>query len=137
MNTLSKKITPLFFREEIRHDCYADVQALWRELHKNSEEHPLTLAHHILYAILRGKDWRKTFTPITNEVKLANGLAPDWALTEALYRLNAHLDVFKDFEPLIDSQSCAALVRSLLSGRKAFAYNPTSPLLEELLKVKV
>lgn len=132
MNTLSKKITPIFFKEENKTSCYNEVRELWLTLQKN-DEIQLTLAHHILYAILRGKDWRKCFTPITNEVKLANGAAPDYAFTQAFYRLNSRLDVFNDFASLIEPEQCAKLVRSLLQGRKASAYNP-APLEELSLK---
>lgn len=135
MNTLSKKITPLFFNEDTRHNCYNEVKAHWLKLQANSEQHPLTLAHHILYAILRGKDWRKAFTPISNEVKLANGARAELALTEAQYSLNARLSVFNDFAPLIDPETCAELVRGVTQGRRAGAYNPAA--IEDMLRSKV
>jgi len=135
MNHLSKKTTPLFFREEIRHDCYNEVRQHWLGLLKNSKEHPLTFSHYILYAILRGKDWRKTFTPVSNEVKIANGARADWSLTEAQYRLNSRLDVFNDFAPLIDPKVCSTLVRALLQGRRAWAYNPEP--LEEPIRANI
>lgn len=134
MNTLSKKITPIFFKEEIKPNCYNEVKELWLTLQKN-DEIQLTLAHHVLYAILRGKDWRKCFTPVTNEVKLANGASPDRAIVEAMYCLNSRLDVFKDFAHLINPEPCAKLVRSLIQGRRASAYNPAP--LEELLRKEI
>jgi len=136
MNTLSKKITPFFFKEEIRQDCYSEVQSLWKELQKSKKESggSLTLAHHILYAVLRGKDWRKCFTPVSSEVKLANGARADYTLSEAMYSLGRS-GVYADFEPLIDTPFASNLVRSLLQGRRASAYNPVP--LEELLREKL
>lgn len=122
MNTLSKKITPNFFKEEIKHNCYFEVKKHWLALQNNQDCH-LALEHHILYAILRGKDWRKCFTPITNEVKLINGAQTDLALGRALYRINSHYGVFDSFAQLIDRESCARLVRAVLQGRKDDAYN--------------
>ena len=134
MNTLSKKITPFFFTEETRNDCYNEVRKHWLALQRDPEK-TLTLAHHILYAILRGKDWRKTFTPVTSEIKLANGAQSDRALHEALFCLNARMGVYEDFAPLIDPQSCAIMVRAILQGRRASAYNAAA--LEEFLKEKL
>lgn len=125
MKTLSKNITPIFFKEENKINCYAEVKELWLELQKNKGENPLSLAHHILYAVLRGKNWGKCFTPITNKVKLENGAQEDKALIDALYYLNSRLSVFNDFSRLIDPESCAVIVRSLLNGKSALdtSYN--------------
>jgi len=125
MNTLSKTTTPLFYREEYRSSAFEAIQSHWKSLQDNPEV-SLTLEHHILYAILRGKDWRKCFTPITNPVKLANGMTANQAMTHALWRLNNRADAYTLFEPIIDSEKAQLLVRSLLQGRKAFAYNASA-----------
>lgn len=135
MNTLNKKITKLFFHEEIRHDCYNEVRRVWAELQKNRKEYPLSLKHHILYAILRGKDWRKAFTPISNKVKLANGAGANTSLKNSLYQLQTHLNTFDDFSPLIDPKTCANLVRALLKERKDDAYN--AECLEEIFQLNL
>lgn len=137
MNTLSKKITPIFFKEEIKHNCYFEVKKHWLAL-QNNQDCNLALEHHILYAILRGKDWRKCFTPITNEVKLTNGAQKDLALSRALYRINSHNGVFDSFAQLIDRESCTRLVRAFLQGRKEDAYNqfPIEKLLQDEMSVQ-
>jgi len=122
MNTLSKKITPLFYREEHRSSAFEAIQSHWKSLQDNPEI-SLTLEHHILYAILRGKDWRKCFTPITNTVKLSNGMVADQSLNHALWRLSNKESAYTLFEPIIDVEKTRLLVRDLLQGRKAFAYN--------------
>lgn len=120
MNTLSKKITPIFFKEDIRHNCYNEVKKHWLTLQKS---HELTLSHYIVYAILRGKDWRKCFTPVTNEIKIINGMAPTASLRQAMFDLKYKLNVFNDFKPLVNPEECANLVKSLLSDNTDCAYN--------------
>lgn len=41
------------------------------------------LTHHLLYAMLRGKDWRKAATPPTNTVKVENGALTGWCFWDA------------------------------------------------------
>lgn len=127
MNTLSKKITPLFFKEDIRHDCYSEAKKHWLKLQYS---HKLTLAHYIVYAVLRGKDWRKCFTPVTNEIKIINGTSPNASLRQAKFDLKYKLSVFNDFEPLVSAEECAKLVRTFLSDDSDNAYN-----IEALLEI--
>ena len=69
VNTLSKQQTACFFAQP---DLgYASLQAHWSAL--VAARTPLSAADHLLYLALRGKDWRKGFSPITNATKLANG----------------------------------------------------------------
>src|SRR5262249_44091407 len=49
----------------------------------------LTAAHHLLYAALRGKDWRRGFCPVTNPKKLANGARFDRSVREAIFDLHS------------------------------------------------
>jgi hypothetical protein len=132
MNTLSKKITPLFYKEEYRDNAFEAIKSHWKSLQDNPDIR-LSLEHYILYAILRGKDWRKCFTPITNTVKLTNGMVSDQTLTHALWRLSNRSGDYALFEPIIASDKCQQLVKSLLTGRKAFAYNSSA--LAEYLNV--
>ena len=74
MKTLNKNQTTQFFT---RPEGYDELINEWKTL-KNPNAHC-----HMLYAILRGKDWRKGFTPITNTVKLTNGQQPDQAKDKA------------------------------------------------------
>ncbi|WP_309714540.1 hypothetical protein [Armatimonas sp.] len=69
MNTLGKSITERFFQEPST--GYASLQAHWSAL--VAARTPLSAADHLLYQALRGKDWRKGFSPITNGTKIANG----------------------------------------------------------------
>jgi len=73
MNTLSKEITlGRFFQEDPEN--YTKLRAHWALLVK--EGMPLTLAHHILYLILIGKNWQKAVTLPTNKNKLENHYKP-------------------------------------------------------------
>jgi len=100
MNTLGKNITPLFFKEELRSEAYEAIQRRWSEIVNSDERKTLTPAHHLLYAVVRGKDWRKGFTPITNKRKLDNGGEGEWGLYKALRRLSysaATCSIFSEY----------------------------------------
>jgi hypothetical protein len=108
MNTLSKYITRHFFRDR---DGYNRLQAHMNGLmhedrrraavvrkarkHDNGidpatvEKPRLTAAHHLLYLVLRGKDWRKAFAPITRPSTLANGATRWRAATIAIKQLHS------------------------------------------------
>jgi hypothetical protein len=58
MNTLNKTITSSFF---VSPEGYAELQRRWSQIVNSEEKHNLTPAHYLLYAVLRGKDWRKGF----------------------------------------------------------------------------
>jgi hypothetical protein len=81
MNTLSKTITARFFATE---QDYAALEAHWSSMVNSPRKKELRPEHHLLYQALRGKDWRKGFTPVTNRVKLANGMLSDMAQSKAL-----------------------------------------------------
>jgi hypothetical protein len=71
MNTLNKTITSSFFCHENGYDLLISV---WSKAVNDPEvKKTLTSSHHLAYAVLRGKDFRKAFTPITDANKLANG----------------------------------------------------------------
>jgi len=76
MKTLSKDITSEFFESA---DDYIALERRWRELMNDRElRKQLRCSHHLLYAMLRGKDWRKALTPPTNATKLVNGALVSW-----------------------------------------------------------
>jgi hypothetical protein len=81
MNTLSRTLTAQFFNTQ---DDYQALKAHWSKLVNSPRKKELKPEHHLLYAALLGRDWRKGFTPITNRVKLANGMTPGMAQFKAL-----------------------------------------------------
>lgn len=71
MKTLGKEITCQFFQHESGFDLLEhDWKNNWRNDQWVSKLKPV---HFFLYQAFRGKDWRKAFTPITNQNKLDNG----------------------------------------------------------------
>lgn len=83
MNTLSRETTARFFRTEAG---FTELRKRWSVL--VSEDKPLGPAHHLLYAILRGKDWRRGFAPCTNRRKLDNGIRRWTGATRAIVALH-------------------------------------------------
>jgi hypothetical protein len=77
-NTLSKKTTVRFYKTN---NGYEEITALWKG--KIAEGFQPNAYHLLSYAILRGKDYRKGFSPIINQVKLDNGMSPLQALHSA------------------------------------------------------
>lgn len=96
MNTLGKSTTKNFFKTE---SGYSDMVALWKQQIANGFQ-PTTYDL-LCYAILRGKDYRKGFTPITNEVKLANGAmsVAHYPFFSAVRKLGNRLPEY--FQPLL------------------------------------
>ena len=96
MKTLNRSITQNFFADE---NGYSALQVRWADyVTKKGLDTPLNASHHLLYAVLRGKDWTKGFTKITNKVKLDNGMREDWGTYLAInsvYSASRH-PVFKD-----------------------------------------
>ena len=90
MHTLSRAITAQWFPTPA---AYQSFRAHWRLLLTSDRKHELAAEHHLLYLALTGKDWRKGFTPISNERKLANGAFYGWNLFRALAALrNPHAE---------------------------------------------
>ena len=81
MNTLSRAITAQIFNDS---NTYTALRKHWRALMNSDRRSELSASHHILYLALLGKDWRKGFTPVTNQRKLANGAFYQWGLFRAL-----------------------------------------------------
>ena len=75
MNTLSKEFTlGAFFGEDPEN--YKKLRAQWSKMVNSDYDVTLTMAHHILYLILRGKNWKKAVTLPTNKNKVANHYRP-------------------------------------------------------------
>src|SRR5579862_3720731 len=88
MNTLNKTLTHSLFLADS--SSYDKLTENWAKYINDPELRTTLKAEHFLaYAIFRGKDWRKGFTPITNSVKLANGLQADGSLRAAVYHLKS------------------------------------------------
>ena len=81
MNTLSKAHTRLWFASA---EEYAALESRWSKLTNSDAHRNLGPEHHLLYAVLRGKDYRKAFAPVTNARKLENGGFYKWGLVHAL-----------------------------------------------------
>ena len=86
---------------------YQAICAAWKRIASDKEARKsLTGAHHLLYGILRGKDFREGFAPITNRVKLENGGQYDWGLAHALKRLHTTYASWQHelLAPFVDGQ---------------------------------
>lgn len=103
MNTLSKDRTGLIFGEAADTQ-FAALERHWKNLTNGPERIALRAEHHLLYAALRGKDWRRGFAPITNRRKLDNGGFYGWGAVIALSRIHysAAAELLAPFEGVID-----------------------------------
>jgi len=121
MNTLSRAITAQFFPNA---DSYNALRKLWSDLTNSEREHELTATHHLLYLALMGKDWRKAFTPPTNQRKLDNGAFLGWRMFRALQTIHLKFredELLAPFEGSITSQMIASL-RDLLPAGNPYSY---------------
>jgi hypothetical protein len=50
-----------------------ELREVWSRVVNSKAKYSLNVVHFALYAALRGSDWKKGLTPITNIKKLANG----------------------------------------------------------------
>lgn len=82
--TLNKQFAAQFYEEG---KTYEDLTKRWKLIISNKK--PLLVEDYILYAILRGKNWRKTATPPTNPIKLENGALTGWCVRFAISRISA------------------------------------------------
>ena len=69
MNTLSKTVTGTWFKSP---EGYNDLESRWSQIVNSPQRKQLTAADHLIYALLRGKDWRKGLTPVSAR-KLEHG----------------------------------------------------------------
>jgi len=124
MNTLPRAITARFFPNP---DSYNALRKHWSDLINSEHRHELSAAHHLLYLALIGKDWRKAFTPLTNQRKLDNGAFWNWGMFRALpaVHLKCHEeDLLAPFGGLISPQMLSDL-RNLLPTAGAYLYKPS------------
>jgi hypothetical protein len=95
MNTLPRAITAQFSPDS---NSYNALRKHWSDLIHSERRQELKAMHHLLYLALIGRDWRKGFTPPTNQRKLENGAFEGWVMFRALQAI--HLK-FKQDELLL------------------------------------
>ncbi len=120
MNTLSRAITAQIFPDN---NSYMTLQSQWRVLVNSPRKHELKAAHYLLYQALRGKDWRKAFTPISNQRKLDNGAFESWGLIQAFNTLHSRVwegALLAPFDGLVTAEMLQ-LVRSLMLNHNFYA----------------
>ena len=123
MNTLSRTVTARFFPNP---DSYNALHKHWSVLINSERKDALSAAHHLLYLALSGKDWRKAFTPPTNQRKLVNGAFVGWALFRALQTLNNQYrehDLLAPFDDLVTSQMLKELQSLLPVNGNPYAFH--------------
>jgi hypothetical protein len=86
MNTLSKSITQKFYKSD---NGYEQLTKKWSEVMRDKElRKKFNSSYHLIYLILRGKNWQKSFTKTTNPIKLANGQRTQHGAYWALVYIN-------------------------------------------------
>jgi hypothetical protein len=123
MNTLPRAITAQIFAST---ESYAALRRHWSVLMRSNRRHELSAAHHLLYLALIGKDWRKSFTPISNRRKLDNGAFAGWELFRALMLLRSpsyESWLLAPFAGLVTPGVLQA-VRSLVSRQNSYSCRP-------------
>lgn len=123
MNTLSRAITARFFPNK---DSYNALRKHWSSLINSKRKHELTATHHLLYLALMGKDWRKAFTPPTNQRKLDNGAFWSWGMFRASQTIQLKFkeeELLAQFEGLLTPHALIEL-RSFLPIVGAYDYRP-------------
>lgn len=119
--TLNKTITSKFYATE---GGYDEMRRRWSAAVNDKEiRKTLTSSHHALYVILSGKNLGKSFTPITNRVKLDNGaqsfggaagaLGRLWSYDWSTRKCVARPEVWSMFKDLL-SENAGQLVRALV-----------------------
>lgn len=114
MKTLGKEVTARFFQNA---EGYEGLTAHWSRLMQDKEARKgLNAAHHLLYLILRGKNWHRAFAPVSNPVKLENGGLYNWGARKALFALHSEGNAQKLLAPFADFLDREALcaVRELV-----------------------
>jgi hypothetical protein len=123
MNTLSRAVTARFFTEP---NGYYALRRHWSALMNSQRKHELTAVHHILYLALCGKDWRRSFAPITSRRKLLNGAYYGWALFRTLRVLNSTLHEDELLEPFggLVTRDTLLIVRGYLRHVNLYKFGP-------------
>ena len=123
MNTLPRAVTAQIFTGT---ESYAALRRHWSALMRCDRRHELSAAHHLLYLALIGKDWRKSFTPVSNRRKLDNGAFAGWQLFRVLMALHSPSHepwLLAPFAGLVTPAMLQA-VRSLVARQSSYIYQP-------------
>ena len=108
MKTLNKNITKDFFATA---EEYVALEARWRELMNDSElRKKLHCSHHLLYAMLRGKNWQKGLTAPTNAKKVENGALVGW-LGKRAFLWVQQADIDRLIAPFAGTVTDSAVIR--------------------------
>lgn len=143
MNTLSREITRRFFISEAG---YAQLAARWAAALREDKRRagiarkarkqggarsqsevppqPLRSEHHLLYAVLRGRDWRKGYSACTDPRRLDNGYSRWAAATRAVLALHSGSREEALLAPFADllSDDALALIRKLVPTGEGFCW---------------
>ena len=125
MNTLSRAITARFFPNTNSYNVFRNK---WSDLINSERRHELSAAHHILYLSLIGKDWRKAFTPPTNQRKLENGAFWGWKMFRALQTIHLKSkeeELIAPFDGLVAPQMLKELRDLMPIASNSYAYKPS------------
>ena len=113
LDALTEDMTRSFFGSN---EGYVALERHWSALVNSPARKQLGPEHYLLYQALRGKDWRKGFTPITDHRKMDNGGFYDWGLYHALRRLHsewAQEKLLQPFAEVVDAETLQK-VRAML-----------------------
>ena len=116
MNTIPETTTSAFFADATD---FARLHTHWRGLIQSGAGRALRPEHFLLYQALRGKDWRKSFAPITNTKKLENGGFWAWGRLRALSAVHSSFSQEALLQPFggIVTTEALARVRTRLPRR--------------------
>lgn len=115
MNTLNFTITSQFYIDP--DNGFNDITKFWKEQIANG--HNPTSSELLSYAILRGKDYRKGFTKVTNSRKLENGMYEYLGFRHAAGHLRKGFAEI--FQPFINSDA-NNLLKKILPGEVLEGY---------------
>lgn len=114
MKTLNKNITKTFFKTE---DGYSQLELNWKtSVHAGKH---LSTSALLLYMIVRGKDWRKAFTPIRSANKLKSGMLAYGSAISAFNQLKYILKPYRSHQ-VIDEQYEAEIKKSIATHLPEF-----------------
>ena len=132
--TLNKTITSKFFANE---NGYDEMRRRWASMTNDKETRKtLTSSDYAMYAVLRGKNLSKVFSPVKNPIKLANGqtaygsahaaictlVGQNWQ-TKALH---VHNTLFADLLALDAADLLSQLLPSGITCEQDFEYKLTA-----------
>src|SRR5260221_11924494 len=121
MNTLPRTVTAQILTDPTAHNL---LRLHWRELMTSPRKHELSAAHHLLYVILLGRDWRKGFTCVSNQRKLDNGAFHGWMMfraVAALHKTSAEAELLAPFDGLV-TPAMLEYIRQIVPIHNAYSY---------------